>query len=200
MRLIQPRPQKVCPHCRLPFEIGAQGYRQSRAQFDQRIYCGRACEAGARTAVRASTASARFEANVMPEPTSGCWLWLGTIQAGGGYGVFGKQYAHRFSYEISRGPIPDGREIDHLCRNRQCVNPAHLEAVDHRTNMLRGTAPSAVVYRAGTCRRGHPWTEESTQWRQNGSRYCRTCSRSLRWHTNYGRGARRRAPLKQPAW
>jgi hypothetical protein len=74
------------------------------------------------------------------EKGSGCWLWRGRL-SGGGYGQFkvaGREaMAHRYAYELLVGAIPDGREIDHLCRVRACVNPAHLEAVTHSTNVSR---------------------------------------------------------------
>lgn len=80
------------------------------------------------------------------EKTDSCWNWKAYI-APGGYGKFGVtiapntkkiMYAHRFSYELFNGKIEDGKVIDHLCRNRQCVNPEHLEQVDTYTNNIRG--------------------------------------------------------------
>jgi len=80
---------------------------------------------------------------VVPEPMSGCWLWIGAL-VGKGYGVLarggkrgGYLYAHRVSYEIARGAIAPGLEIDHLCRTKTCVNPAHLEAVTSAENARR---------------------------------------------------------------
>src|SRR6202030_118623 len=78
----------------------------------------------------------KFDRHWIPEPNSGCWLWLGACNEFG-YGKFGKVKAHRFSYEREKGPIPDGLEIDHLCRNKSCVNPDHLEAVTHGENRRR---------------------------------------------------------------
>lgn len=91
-----------------------------------------------------------------PEPTTGCWLWMGRREKKG-YGSLhsnGTSYkAHRVSYELVKGPIPAGLEIDHLCRVRCCVNPDHLEAVTHRENIRRavmpGKAPTTI------CPAGH---------------------------------------------
>jgi hypothetical protein len=109
-----------------------------------------------------------------------CWVWQGT-PGDNGYGYFWyegkKRLAHRFSYQEHVGPIPDGHEIDHLCRNRLCVNPAHLEAVIHRVNVERGTAPPARNMAAAECYMGHPFDEENTYWYPNGDRGCRKCQR-----------------------
>ncbi len=84
--------------------------------------------------------SARFLKMVLPEPNTGCWIWTGgtTIK---GYGTFGDGtktvMAHRFSYRTYKGEIPDGMQIDHLCRVRCCVNPDHLEAVSASENVRR---------------------------------------------------------------
>lgn len=91
------------------------------------------------------------------EKSDGCWLWTGPLHSGGktGYGWTGKKLAHRQAYEYAVGPIPDGLQLDHLCRVRLCVRPEHLEPVTQKENIRRGDAPSTVAARTGKCQRGH---------------------------------------------
>lgn len=119
--------------------------------------------------------------------TQGCWEWTGALtdQGYGSFYVRGtgayttlKVLAHRWSYESLRGPIPDGLELDHLCRNRACVNPDHLEPVTSRVNMLRGMAPAAITFRTNRCKRDHEFTAENTYYRPDGmGRQCYACIR-----------------------
>ena len=81
-----------------------------------------------------------------PEPNTGCWIWTGAT-LNEGYGKIGvgrrgegHRLAHRIMYELLRGPIPDGKELDHLCRFPRCINPWHLEPVTRSENQLRGYA------------------------------------------------------------
>jgi hypothetical protein len=115
---------------------------------------------------------------------SGCWDWTaGRFPTG--YGKFrvgrtGTSYAHRWAYLLFVGHIPVGKEIDHLCRNRACVNPEHLEAVSRRENALRGAAPDNNRARAAArthCPCGHPYSSENTYHHPAGYRACRTCNR-----------------------
>lgn len=98
-----------------------------------------------------------------------------------GYGalsIFGQRvYAHRFSYELHVGPIPEGLVIDHLCRNRLCVNPDHLEPVTSQENVRRGHEALGVRQYATHCKNGHEYTPENTLITVEGWRSCRTCSR-----------------------
>jgi hypothetical protein len=131
----------------------------------------------------------RLMAKVQPVPWSGCWLWLAATN-GDGYGVVwfgGKlEQAHRVSYWLHRGQIPDGLELDHLCRVTFCINPDHLEPITHRENILRGnTRPYSPVTH---CPRGHPYDEVNTYrfFVGNGrelARNCRICGREAarRW-------------------
>lgn len=113
---------------------------------------------------------------------TGCWIWQRCIGAGG-YGTIYDPVrkksvkAHRFSYELINGPIPAGLTIDHLCRVRRCVNPAHLEAVTFRENVLRGVGPTAQEARQTHCKYGHPLTEENLL-RSRQGRKCKLCRRA----------------------
>jgi hypothetical protein len=128
----------------------------------------------------------RFESKVARRE-SGCWEWRGAHFQATGYAVFtirsdrdGKwrpTVAHRVSYELHVGPIPAGMPLDHLCRNRGCVNPKHLEPISHRENVLRGEAPCAIAVRENRCTRGHEYTPENTLVKKSGKRECRQCSR-----------------------
>lgn len=124
----------------------------------------------------------RFLARVTDAP-GGCWQWTGYLMPNGyaRISVNGeRQYAHRVAYEAVLGPIPDGLVIDHLCRNRGCVNPDHLEAVTQRTNVLRGVSFAAARARQVRCLRGHRFTKANTYVAGNGTRKCRKCRAAAR--------------------
>lgn len=129
---------------------------------------------------------------VTPE---GCWQWTGGLSDGYGtvYMNGANRRSHRAAYLILVGPVPDGLDLDHLCRNRACCNPEHLEPVTRSVNSLRGIGPELARQRRRAithCAQGHEFTEESVN--KKGYRGCRTCQRasSLRYL------ARKRAALK----
>lgn len=106
---------------------------------------------------------------------SGCWEWLMSLDPDG-YGqikVNGKVYrAHRWAYMQLVGSIPEGNQLDHRCRVRHCVNPAHLDPVDHSENQRRG-----VYARKEFCINGHAYLPENLRVDERGRRRCRQCER-----------------------
>lgn len=127
-----------------------------------------------------------------------CWNWSGD-KATNGYSRLrdssGKKVgAHRLSYTIFKGEIPEALEIDHLCRNRWCLNPAHLEAVTTKTNVLRGIGPAAFNSHKTHCIRGHPLSGGNLILKNN-KRNCRICVQL--WDREYQRN--RRLKLKTAA-
>ena len=130
----------------------------------------------------------RIMRNVVVSP-DGCWQWQGKLTSKG-YGrvnVHGRtRRVHQLSHETFIGPIPEGLEVDHLCRVRHCVNPAHLEAVEHAENLHRSplTIPARNV-RKTHCPANHPYDDANTYISPRGQRICRPCrnegvARSLR--------------------
>lgn len=109
-----------------------------------------------------------------------CWIWLAAGN-GADYGkifVDGKlMLAHVFSWREEHGPVPDGLELDHLCRVTRCVNPRHLEPVTPRENALRGESVFARNARKTHCHAGHPFDEKNTYVTRRGFRQCRACAR-----------------------
>jgi hypothetical protein len=134
----------------------------------------------------------RFWAKVQVGPEDECWLWTGSVSEGG-YGHFVSSatgYAHRFSYILANGAIPDGLTVDHQCHNadetcsggptclhRRCVNPLHLTAIPIRENCLNSPNTLAAKHAAVThCPQGHPYDEANTVL-YRGLRRCRACSK-----------------------
>lgn len=153
----------------------------------------------------------RFIRKLSFDEVTGCWLWTGTIHGGTrksrksngeGYGALYdpkrgyKRQAHCISYEIFVGPIPAGLELDHLCRNRHCVNPEHLEPITHLENVRRGIGHGGILKKGKRkrgpgwrslqkthCPHGHPLSGENLYLRPDGARACRECCRiaTQRW-------------------
>jgi hypothetical protein len=139
----------------------------------------------------------RFWPKVDRRGPNECWPWLACV-LGTGYGQIsagsreeGMLLAHRVAYTLLVGPIPDGLELDHLCRNRGCVNPAHLEPVTRQENVLRGIGISADNARKTHCKHGHEFTSENTEI-YRGTRHCRVCRRAS-WRRWYAKKKTKRA-------
>jgi len=122
-----------------------------------------------------------------------CWVWRPPLTRKG-YGVFWfnkrLELAHRYVYELMVGPIPDGLQIDHLCRNRACQNPAHMEVVTSGMNTLRGESPAIIQSRRNVCSQGHPFDLFNTFFTRSGWRRCRECYRERRKRNNWYRQRR----------
>lgn len=142
-----------------------------------------------------------FDKVSMFDSPQSCWDWVGSRDKWG-YALMridGKtRVAHKAIWEHFNGPVPDGYELDHTCKNSSCVKPDHLEAVTHSENISRGDwrrprgehgyfAPTGRPARALTpvpqrthCKRGHEWTPENTEIGSDGTRRCRECRRIRR--------------------
>lgn len=151
-----------------------------------------------------------IETRTMRTP-SGCWEWQGYVNKYG-YGDAGRRIdgkyrhimAHRLAYLTLVGPIPEGMQLDHLCRNRRCVNPAHLEPVTCKENLLRGETHAAANAAKTECPKGHPYDDGNTV-RKSGGRSCRACHKAYmseynaRPHVKAIKNARRRAATQVSA-
>jgi len=121
--------------------------------------------------------TARFWSKAIVRGQDDCWPWVAAVTHTG-YGrinIGGTiKRAHRIAYELVKGPIPEGLELDHLCRNRACINPDHLEPVTHAVNMRRGYSANAAKTH---CPQGHEYSDANTYTYSDGRRMCRHCQR-----------------------
>ena len=122
---------------------------------------------------------------------NGCWTWTAARDPAN-YGRVNwqrrAQFSHRLVWTLLRGPIADGLVIDHLCRTRKCVNPAHLEAVTQRENIIRGELGKERE-KSLRCGHGHEFTPENTSYDKRGRRNCRTCKNTRARRRYAERGA-----------
>jgi hypothetical protein len=121
----------------------------------------------------------RWQAKIRAD-AAGCWIWTGRLNSNG-YGLTtvksASRVAHRAIYEVLVGPIPAGLQLDHLCRVRRCVRPAHLDPVTQRINLLRGETLTSQAAAATHCPMGHEYAGANLYRRPNGARMCRACHR-----------------------
>ena len=107
-----------------------------------------------------------------------CWEWTGGTSAG--YGVVkidaSPRHAYRYVWEVLVGPIPPGMQLDHLCRNRRCCNPDHLEVVTQKINTLRGFGAGAVNAKRNVCPQGHPYDTLLRNGNGISARSCKRCN------------------------
>lgn len=140
----------------------------------------------------------RFDAYSIPEPNTGCWLWLGPSDRTTHYGYIVHSQvthlAHRLSWELRRAPIPEGMYVDHTCRVRCCVNPDHLRVVTPRVNAMENNSWYPAVNAAKThCPKGHSlagdnlWTYQRDGRPRRGCRTCRLASLRAYYHRRRGR-------------
>lgn len=138
------------------------------------------------------------------DPETKCWNWTGYVGAEG-YGQIRlpdgptSRETHRVAYEVLVGPIPSGLVLDHLCRNRACFNPEHLEPVTNRVNILRGEGKSAINARKSHCERGHELTPENV-YTNRGARVCKTCHKAATLRYRRSLGILPRAPKVECKW
>lgn len=130
----------------------------------------------------------RFEEMYIPEPNSGCWLWIGRSLKG--YGRFGgSHYAHRLSFQLFNGPIPKGMWVCHRCDTPFCVNPQHLFAAPPRGNVMDCVAKGRHRNQHDgqeLCQNGHPLSGDNLKIESGKYRRCRTCQRAYQstWRKN----------------
>lgn len=125
---------------------------------------------------------------------NGCWNWKGPISKEG-YGRLGPRLAHRVSYQEAVGPIPQGLVLDHLCKNKKCANPKHLEAVTQRVNVLRSDGPATRRSAQTHCGRGHLLAGSNIRSYKRARRTCIACMK-INGHERYLRERISKKPYK----
>lgn len=146
----------------------------------------------------------QLSSKIEPCPTTGCWLWIGYVNKQGygwvNYGSGKDRFyrAHRIIYELLVRPIPKGLHCDHLCRNRCCVNPLHIEPVTPLENTRRGEDYRVVQTH---CKYGHPLTDKNILRRGRKGRRCIACSKdqARRWYLNNSEKVIERVRLRRIA-
>jgi hypothetical protein len=162
---------------------------------------------------------AELERRSIPVPFCGCLIWLGRLDVRGGYPLVARgsgrsevpYRAHRLAYEFAKGPVPEGLVLDHLCRVRSCINPAHLEPVTIVENVRRGMialgprwgeAGRSAMSSKTRCPQGHPYSGNNLVINNQGRRTCRECARvsSLKcWRAKHGQGLKYHAVIEVAA-
>lgn len=138
---------------------------------------------------RRQDARARFDSSHFLDAHSGCWIWAKALRGSkngrgqyGGFWMDGKTHlAHIVSWEFVHGSVPEGLQLDHLCRNQRCVNPDHLEPVTALVNQHRQMTANGVLAARSACSQGHEFTEANTYRLPSrpGTRRCKTCRRAV---------------------
>jgi len=147
----------------------------------------------------------RFYSKIKFNEETWCWDWVGTtLQRGYGHFKLKRKIwrSHRLSYLIHKGDLIEGLTLNHLCRNRKCCNPDHLEQITSKENILCGESFSAVNKRKTHCKRGHEFTEENTINLSRNRRECRKC-RKLHDHNKYYKDlekSREKSRLNKRKW
>ena len=134
-----------------------------------------------------------FQNSFIPEPNTGCWIWLGYVN-NKGYAYFASKLAHRYSYLFYKEKtIPNHLTVDHICNVRCCVNPDHLRLLTLRENVLRGNLNAKKT----VCVKGHPYSTQNTIYRKakcGKQRVCRICH-NVRWLAAYHRRRKKAGEL-----
>lgn len=171
MKATAARHDVTCPSCGRARQVGYS----AKWSIDRGINSSRCITCA--NSERRPPVEERVLARIGSPDSNGCWPWKGSLTRQGYGNYTGMRHvstaAHRVVYTLMVGPIPAGLQLDHLCRNRACVNPAHLEPVTHAENVRR----AADQDRSPTCPRGHLFDEANTYRHSTGSRKCRACAR-----------------------